>query len=695
MNTMIQHLVLQTFDECHGRLVALCCSEEAELPAQIRYHKALFACPDKSCRIVETSAGRPYLVCIMGPGMVAAAAAASHLLDTHQVGLLVAVGFMGRISDAISRDVVLLVSKTANYASAGALLRPGQIDANHVRTWSLSEEIKRLALSTAETCRLPLREGMVISAEGPLHDGDDGRQLSRLFSAVGVDMETAAVAQVAELRNRAWLSLRVPSDDADQNAAKDHAAARECGLPPAIGQFVETLVDRLAAPVVGVAGATRADASINRDAEKALLSDSRKTVFHPFSCPNPDDPFSPRVVERAFGVRVWDALGRCYFDGIAGTKNVCLGHGHPAIFPFLVEQNSRLAHWPADGYTNEALVSFSERLARLFPGTLRHVFANSGGSEAVETALRMSREYHRCRGEGHRYRVLSLSGGYHGATAGALSVTGHAASRSGAGPLPEGVIFIEPPISGEPSAVEEALVRLDHALELADPNSFASIIFEPTQGLGGVRPLPPRFLRGLLEAARDAGALAIADEVASGLGRTGRWFDFTRAQQEPDIVVCGKALTNGTIPLSATVASDLVFDVITAQSSSLRHGHTYSGHPLAAAAACRVLDALNQLDVISSVNARASEFQSHTANALRQLPHVADVRSTGLWIGVELRTPGGGGPHPIQRFSRSLTQNGVIHEVLGATIALSPPLTICSDDWAAIRDILVRTLREE
>ncbi|NTU50584.1 MAG: aspartate aminotransferase family protein, partial [Desulfobulbaceae bacterium] len=295
----------------------------------------------------------------------------------------------------------------------------------------------------------------------------------------------------------------------------------------------------------------------------------------------------------------------------------------------------------------------------------------------------------------HRFRVLALKDGYHGATAGALSISGHAASRAGTGPLLEGVIFIEPPVNGDPSEIEEALVRLDNAIELADPESFASIIFEPTQGLGGVRPLPSRFMQGLLEAARNIGALAIADEIASGLGRTGRWFDFLRIEQQPDIVVCGKALTNGTIPLSATVVSDHIFEVITTRFSSLRHGHTFSGHPFAAAAACRVLDTLYDIDVISRVNARLTEFKSHHVNNLKQLPHVADVRCAGLWVGIELRTIGGGVPPPIRRFSRALTQNGVIHEALGATLALSPSLTICREDWEAICTILVKTFQEE
>ncbi|MFZ4801771.1 MAG: aminotransferase class III-fold pyridoxal phosphate-dependent enzyme [Chlorobium sp.] len=695
MSNTVHDSKQQDFTEWHGHLVALCCSEESELPVLAKFHNGLHACPEGCCRIVETESGRPYLICITGHGMVAAAASAAHLFDAHKVGLLVALGFMGRICASISREDVILVSKTANYASISAIIRPKEIDADHVRSWTPLEEIKQLAYSSAQDCQFVLKEGTVISAEGPLHDGDVSRQLSRQFSAVGVDMETAAIAQVAELRNRAWLSFRMTSDDADQQAAKDYKAACEHGVSPALGKVVETLVDRLAAHRVGPASIFRVDASINGDTEKNILSADQATVFHPFSGPNHDDSCLPRVVSRAFGVRMWDERGRCYFDGIAGTKNVCLGHGHPAVFPFLIEQNSRLAHWPADGFTNEVLVSFSEKLARLFPGTLGHVFANSSGSEAVETALRLSREYHRCRGEGHRYRVLALTGGYHGATAGALSITGHAASRYGAGPLMEGVIFIDPPVNGEPSAVEEALVRLENALELSDPESFASIIFEPTQGLGGVRPLPTCFLQGLLQTASDIGALAIADEVASGLGRTGLWFDFLRVQREPDIVVCGKALTNGTIPLSATVASDRIFDVITARFSSLRHGHTFSGHPLAAAAACRVLDTLSDIDVLSRVNARVTEFQSHNANELRQLPHVADVRNAGLWIGIELRSLGYGEPPPVRRFSRALTQNGVIHEVLGATIALSPSLTICQEDWEEIGAILVRTFQEE
>ncbi|MCX6178595.1 MAG: hypothetical protein NT163_04370, partial [Chlorobiales bacterium] len=336
MSTTIESSIQEDFGEWHGYLVALCCSDESELPVFAKFHNGLVACPEGCCRIVETETGRPYLICITGHGMVAAAASAAHLFDAHKVGLLVAVGFMGRICASISRKDVILVSKTANYASISALIRPEEIDADHVRSWTPLDEIKQLAYSSAQDCQFILKDGTVISAEGPLHDEDASRQLSKQFSAVGVDMETAAIAQVAGLRNRAWLSFRMPSDDADQHAANDYKVACSHGVSPALGKVIETLVDRLAAPRVGMASTLRVDASINGDTEKNILSADRQTVFHPFSGPDHDDSCLPRVVSHAFGVRMWDARGQCYFDGIAGTKNVCLGHGHPAVFPFLI-----------------------------------------------------------------------------------------------------------------------------------------------------------------------------------------------------------------------------------------------------------------------------------------------------------------------------------------------------------------------
>jgi adenosylmethionine-8-amino-7-oxononanoate aminotransferase len=360
--------------------------------------------------------------------------------------------------------------------------------------------------------------------------------------------------------------------------------------------------------------------------------------------------------------------------------------------PYVLQQSHLLAHWPADGFCNEPLVRMSEELLTHLPDHFGHVFTNTGGSEAVETALRISRAYHRRRGEGSRHRVIACAGGYHGSTLGALSVTGLAALRRDTGPLLEGVFFLDLPTSADPNDVEQALQAADRLVGISDPSTISCFLFEPTLGLGGMRPLPAKYLEGLCDIAHSAGALVVLDEVASGLGRTGRWFDFTRSSICPDIVVCGKALSNGTVPLSATVSSKELMEVLCDHESGFSHGHTYSGHPLCAEAGYRVLVALEKLGVIRNVQRRAADFDATVTPRMNRLDIVREVRCAGLWVGIECHHPDPTRTLNIQDLSRQLVCRGILHERLGSTLAFSPPLTIGPRDFETLFQVVYDTL---
>ena len=685
---MIQKLVRGGSRQWRGTL-AVCCAEVEEVPARWRAPSAIAACSSGTCTVVETAAGYPLLVCVSGPGMRAAAACARHAVDVHGAAVLVSLGYCGCLPSASPSDgETVLADSVADYG--GLRQRDSQPRRGTAVRWLHPPSgLLKMAKESAAATRVAVSVGRIVSDERPLHSKAFSALLAEQTGARAVDMESAAIAEVCDRSGLGWLSLRVYSDDADEQAPRRHALARRAGMPDETGAMLEDLLLRMVSSPLGEASA-RPDGPDG--ARQDLLAADYRWVAHPFDVPRSEGS-RPAAIEDAWGSLVRDVRGRTYIDGMAGTKNVCLGHGHPAVMPFVSAQAYRLAHWPADGFTTRPLVEFARRLAEFLPSGLGHVMPNTGGSEAVEAALRLARDHHLIRGEGRRYRVLALSGGYHGATAGALSVSGLDAPRRGAGPLMEGVVFIPPPSSDEPDDVEAALRAADDAVATWDPGTFSSVIFEPTQGLGGIRPLPAKYLAGLMDVASDMGALAIADEIACGLARTGRWFDFTRSGKTPDIVVCGKALTNGTVPLSATVVSDSVHAIVSRGGNrALPHGHTWSGHPLAATAGSAVLKVLARCEILRWVDARCREFKSRVPPVLGQLPWIREVRCAGLWVGVEVCHPETGAPHYPMEFSRRLFARGLLHEVLGSTIALCPPLTIPQSLWEEASTILVETL---
>ena len=317
------------------------------------------------------------------------------------------------------------------------------------------------------------------------------------------------------------------------------------------------------------------------------------------------------TIVRGEGSRVWDDEGRPYLDFGTGIAVVGLGHRHPAVTAAAHAQLDRLWH-ASNLYWTEPMLRLAGLLSERMGGA-QAFFCNSG-AEANEAALKVARK------ATGRSRIVALEGGFHGRTLGALSATGQPAKWEGFGPLVPGVSF------ARPNDVESLEAAVSPGGELA------AIILEPVLGEGGVLPLEQGFVQAAAEIARELGALLCADEVQTGLGRTGTFFAFERLGVEPDLVTLAKGLANG-LPIGALLARDGVADAI----GPGDHGSTFGGNPVACAAACAVVDAIDDA-LLANVVARGEQL----ARGLAGLPGVREVRGRGLLLAAVLDRDAGG-----------------------------------------------------
>ena len=311
------------------------------------------------------------------------------------------------------------------------------------------------------------------------------------------------------------------------------------------------------------------------------------------------------TIVRGEGARVWDDAGRTYLDFGTGIAVVGLGHRHPAVTVAAHAQLDELWH-ASNLYWTEPMLRLAARLSQRFGGA-QAFFCNSG-AEANEAALKVARK------ATGRARIVALEGGFHGRTLGALSATGQPAKWEGFGPLVPGFAF------ARPNDVESLEAAVSPAAELA------AIMLEPVLGEGGVVPLDHGFVAAAAEIAREVGALLVVDEVQSGLGRTGTFFAYEQLGLEPDLVTLAKGLGNG-LPIGALLVRDGVADAI----GPGDHGSTFGGNPVASAAACAVVDAIDEA-LLANVRARGAQL----AGGLAPLPGVRDVRGRGLLLAAVL-----------------------------------------------------------
>jgi adenosylmethionine---8-amino-7-oxononanoate aminotransferase len=385
----------------------------------------------------------------------------------------------------------------------------------------------------------------------------------------------------------------------------------------------------------------------------------------------------PLVAARTEGSRIWLEDGRCLIDGIASWWTACHGYNHPAIRAAVEKQLEEMPHVMLGGLVHRPVLRLAERLASLLPGDLGHSFFSESGSVAVEVAMKMARQVWINRGVHDRRKFLSFRHGYHGDTFAAMSVCdpdeGMHALFAGS---------LEPQLVLDLPRDDAAFERFGRLLAREAPH-LAGMLVEPlVQCAGGFRFHSPESLARIVEAARAHELLVIFDEIATGFGRTGRLFAAEEAGVVPDIMTLSKALTGGTMPLAATVASSGVFEAFLSEDSNhaLMHGPTYSGNPLACAAANASIDLFAtepRLEQVAAVEARLTSGLAACAG----MPGVADVRIKGAIGVVELA-----GPVDADALRHRFVEAGVFIRPFGNVVYLMPALNIPPDELGVLID---------
>jgi adenosylmethionine-8-amino-7-oxononanoate aminotransferase len=360
-----------------------------------------------------------------------------------------------------------------------------------------------------------------------------------------------------------------------------------------------------------------------------------------FSKLTPEDAGAVTIIERGDGCYVWDTNGKRYLDGLAGLFTVQAGHGRHQIAKVMADQAEQLAYFPVWTYAHPTAVELASRLAALAPGDLNRVFFTTGGGEAVESAWKLARQYHVANGEPTRHRVISRDLAYHGATLGALSITGLDAIKEVFEPLlPHGNLKVPNTNSyrytdTSPEALLMPAEAIEAAIIEAGPETVAAVYLEPVQNSGGCFTPPDGYFARVREICDTYGVLLVSDEVICAFGRLGSMFGAERLGYQPDMITMAKGLTSGYSPLGGVMVSDKLAQPFIDNDEIFLHGITFGGHPVSCAAALANLDILENEDLVGHVRANEDLFRS-TLETLRDLPIVGDVRGMGYFYGIEL-----------------------------------------------------------
>ena len=411
----------------------------------------------------------------------------------------------------------------------------------------------------------------------------------------------------------------------------------------------------------------------------------------PFT-PNRHFRKNPRVFVAAEGMHFTTHDGRKVIDGISSLWCVGAGHNRKPINEAIKRQLDTLDYATAFQASNDQAFLAAERIAALAPGDLNKVLFCNSGSEAADTALKVALAYHRARGEGHRHLFIGREKGYHGVNFGGMSVGGLPANRKvyGAQLLPrvDHMRFIHDPVNHafihhqEPVWAEDPLVELEtRILALHDPSNVAAIIVEPVAGSAGWYIPPQGYLKRLREICDKHGILLIFDEVITGFGRLGTAFGATWYDVVPDMINFAKCVTNGVIPLGGVICRDFIYDAMMNAGApehaiEFFHGYTYSGHPVACAAAVATLDLMAEENLFARAGTQGRVLGDAMHAALADLPNVVGVRTLGLAGAVELAPlPGAPGKRAYDIFLDCF-QRGSLVRPAGDNLVLAPPYIV-------------------
>jgi adenosylmethionine-8-amino-7-oxononanoate aminotransferase len=403
--------------------------------------------------------------------------------------------------------------------------------------------------------------------------------------------------------------------------------------------------------------------------------------------------YEPLLIERASGCTLVDTEGREYIDGVSSLWCNVHGHRHPRLDAAIREQLGKVAHVTSLGLGNPTTARLAKKLSEIAPGGLAHVFFSDSGATAVEVALKMAFQYWRqCeRPEPQRTKYLCFDDAYHGDTIGSVSLGGVSRFSEMFQPLlfdvvrlPSPGMYRLPPGQTRQTACGYYLGLLEAALA-EHGSSLAAVVIEPlVQAAAGMITHPPGFLPGVRDLTRRHGVLLIADEVAVGIGKTGKMFACEHEEVVPDLLCVAKGLTGGYLPLAATLASDEIYRAFLGrydESKTFFHGHTYGGNPLGAAVALTTLEVFDEERMLEKLQPKIARLAEHLARIAR-LPHVGDVRQCGLMAGIELvRDRATKEPYPWAekrgiRVCQHARSEGVWLRPLGNVVVILPALAI-------------------
>jgi adenosylmethionine-8-amino-7-oxononanoate aminotransferase len=446
---------------------------------------------------------------------------------------------------------------------------------------------------------------------------------------------------------------------------------------------------------------------------EALKADNARFLWHPMAHPKAMREARPDIIARGEGCWIWDVDGHKLIDGVGGLWCSNLGHSNRQVRDAIVAQLDELPFYNAfRGVTHVRAIELSRRLvAMMQPENVGAVMFGNGGSDAVETALKIARQYWRLKGRHDRVKFISLKQGYHGVHFGGLSVNGSTNFRRPHEPLLGGCSVIDTPwlyhnpYTADPLELGRICAELlEREIQFQGPDSVAAFIAEPVQGSGGMIVPPPNYWPLVREVCDRHGVLLIADEVVTGFGRTGKLFGTRLWGVNADLWCLAKGISSGYVPLGAAAIGRKVAEAFEndadASAAGTVSGYTYSAHPLAAAAALATFDVIESQDVPGNAARVGAHFQERLRRLVERFALVGDVRGIGLMAGIEMtadkakRIPQPRSSDIPLRVARAAYRRGAMVRISGPNLILSPPLVIAREEIDFLVDVLEAAFAE-
>jgi adenosylmethionine-8-amino-7-oxononanoate aminotransferase len=415
------------------------------------------------------------------------------------------------------------------------------------------------------------------------------------------------------------------------------------------------------------------------------------------------------IIVRGEGCHVWDERGNRYFDGLSALFCVNIGHGRADVAQAGADQAKELEFFTNWSYAHPRAIELAARIASLTPGDLNRVFFTSGGSEAVESAIKLARQYHKLTGKPNKTKIVAREVAYHGTSMGALSATGITPLREPFEPLTPGGVHVPntnlyrlPPGMLSEADLAEAVAK---KIEFEGPDTVAAVIMEPVQNAGGCFAPPEGYWQRVREICDEYDVLLVSDEVICAWGRLGHWFGAERYDYVPDLITTAKGITSAYAPMGAVIASDRVAEPFLEGTNSFVHGFTFAGHPICCAVSLANIDVIENEGVLENVRAHEGEFRA-MLDSLRDIPIVGDVRGAGYFHAIELvkdqETQASFSDEESETLLRGFLSGELFKRGLicraddrgDPVVQLSPPLIAGPEEFAEMESILRPVLEE-